>query len=122
LAWYVGSINIGRGFTLQLFDGHLSDKVNAQLQIMPNAKQDPVVRRMNIKEIKAKLELLTAKLKDYESGTARCTVSGCKFISDGLRLSQEVEILRKENAVLRIENEVLKKQLFGDELKIPASR
>lgn len=89
---------------------------------MPNAKQDPVVRRTTIKEIKTKLELLTAKLKDYESGTARCTVSGCKFVSDGLRLSQEVEILRKQNAVLRNENEALKKQLFGDELNIPARR
>ena len=90
------------------------------LRIMAKAKLGSAVKRTNIKEIQAKLELLTAKLQAYECEAARCTVAGCKFISDGLRLSQEVEILRRQNVALREENEVLKRQLYGDELNIPA--
>ena len=79
---------------------------------MAKAKEEPV-KRISIREIKAQLDLLTAKLKAYECDTERCAVSGCKFVSDGLRLSQEVELLQKENAKLRKENEILKRAAGG---------
>jgi len=76
---------------------------------MPKEKEASVGTRISIREIKAQLELLTAKLKEYES--ARCSVAECNFVSDGLRLSQEVEILRRQNAILEEENKALKQQL-----------
>ena len=78
---------------------------------MAKPQHDPKVKRTNITQIKTQLALLTAKLKEYECNGDRCTISGCKFVSDGLRLSQEVEILRKENISLREENALLKKKL-----------
>ena len=83
---------------------------------MARPKEDSIVKQMSIKEIKAQLDLLTAKLKEYESEAARCTVNTCKFVSDGLRLSQEVEILQKQNDALRQENEALRKQLSNGDL------
>jgi septal ring factor EnvC (AmiA/AmiB activator) len=68
---------------------------------------------MSIAEVKRKLDSLTAKLKEFESDAGRCTAQGCSFISDGLRLSQEVEVLRREIAGLREENTALKQQLAG---------
>jgi hypothetical protein len=76
---------------------------------MPRPREAPDGTRVNIREVKAQLDLLTAKLREYES--ARCSVTGCNFVSDGLRLSQEVEILQKEIIALREENEVLKRKL-----------
>ncbi len=77
---------------------------------MPKVKLDPA-KQMNIRAIKAQLDLLTAKLKAYECEANRCSAADCMFVSDGLRLSQEVEILQKRNAELRQENESLKKLL-----------
>ena len=78
---------------------------------MAKAKEDSVAKRINIKEIRAQLDLLTAKLKEYECEASRCALAGCKFLGDGLRLSQEVEILQKEIVALRQENEALRAQL-----------
>jgi hypothetical protein len=83
---------------------------------------EPGVKRLNIKEIRAQLDLLTAKIKQYESTGSQCTVSGCKFISDGLRLSQEVELLQRENAALRAEVKTLKARLLGEEADFSAGR
>ncbi|HEY3837282.1 MAG TPA: hypothetical protein VGL72_11955 [Bryobacteraceae bacterium] len=66
---------------------------------------------MNIKEIKEQLDLLTAKLREYESAAERHHVNGSNFIAAGLRLSQEVEILQKQNLALRRENEALRQEL-----------
>jgi len=76
---------------------------------MPREKEASVGPRTSIREIKAQLELLTAKLKEYEN--ARCSVGECNFVSDGLRLSQEVEILRRQKNILEEENRGLKQQL-----------
>lgn len=65
-------------------------------------------KRLSIKEIKIQLDVLTARLKEYEQEANRCTMTGCKFISDGLRMSQEVEQLQRENATLRKEIETLR--------------
>ncbi len=78
---------------------------------MTKSNVDPFVKRTNIKEIKAQLDLLTTKLKEYESDAARCTSSHCRLMTDGLRLSQEVELLQKENTALRKENRTLKIEL-----------
>jgi hypothetical protein len=76
---------------------------------MAKPKENPFAKRITIKEVKAQLDLLTVKLKEYEA--ARCTVSGCNFVADGLRLAQEVELLQKQVAVLQEENKDLRKQL-----------
>jgi len=76
---------------------------------MPKEKEASVGTRISIRDIKAQLELLTAKLKEYEN--ARCSVGDCNFVSDGLRLSQEVEILRRQNNMLEEEIKDLKQQL-----------
>jgi hypothetical protein len=80
---------------------------------MAKAKEDPIAKRINIKDIKAQLDLLTARLKEYECDAARCAVRDCNFVSDGLRLSQEVEVLQREIAALRRENAALKKRLVA---------
>jgi hypothetical protein len=80
---------------------------------MAKAKEDP--ERIQIQEIKAQLAALTAKLKQYESNAALDDPQGGTLVSDGLRLSQEVEMLRRENDGLRKENEALKKQLHRGE-------
>ena len=61
-------------------------------------------KRPTLSEISARLDLLTQKLQLYESGETPC--GKCNLASDGFRLAQEVELLRKENAQLRklIEN------------------
>lgn len=69
------------------------------------------VKRLSIREIKAQLDLLTVKLKDYECDAGRCKAMDCTFVSDGLRLSQEVELLKKDNIELRKKNEALRKRL-----------
>ena len=81
---------------------------------MTKTKVDPFAKRTNIKEIKAQLDLLTTKLREYESDAARCTSSHCRLMTDGLRLSQEVELLQKENVALRHENRTLKLELGQD--------
>jgi hypothetical protein len=78
---------------------------------MPRAKDGPAVKQIDINAIKDQLDRLTARLKDYESDASHCTVSGCKYVDDGLRLSQEVEILRKQNAALLEENAILRARL-----------
>jgi nicotinamide riboside kinase len=77
---------------------------------MPNPKVDAATRT-GIREIKGQLDLLNAKLKRYECDLTLCPPTGCKYVSDGLRLSQEVEILRKQNTELIEENRALKRQL-----------
>jgi hypothetical protein len=66
---------------------------------------------MNMREIRAQLDSLTAKLKEYEGLAGIRRTDGTNFLSDGLRLSQEVEILKKQNLALLRENEALRKEL-----------
>ena len=80
---------------------------------MEKANPNPPAKRMSIKEIKSQLDSLTAKLKEFENNGSHCSVHGCKFVSDGLRLSQEVELLQKENTALRKENETLRHRWGG---------
>jgi hypothetical protein len=63
-----------------------------------------------LREIKCQLDLLNARIQSYEGKIAHCT-SECAIVADGLRLSQEVEILRRENLALTAENESLKRDL-----------
>jgi hypothetical protein len=91
----------------------------SRIATMSKEKQAPAGKPVNIK-VKARLDLVTAKLKQQESEANRCTVSNCKFISDGLRLSQEVELLQKQNVALRAENELLRTWL-DDRTGITAS-
>lgn len=77
---------------------------------MANPKLD-AVKRTDIREIKSQLDLLTAKLKQYECGSLHCPHAGCTYVSVGLRLSQEVEILRRQNLALAEEISLLKCQL-----------
>jgi hypothetical protein len=78
---------------------------------MPRAKEDSSVKSMSIKEIKAQLDSLTSRLKEYECTLGLRHNDGSNFLTDGLRLSQEVEILKKQNVALRRENEALRKEL-----------
>jgi len=73
-----------------------------------NPSPKPFRKPPGIAEIKLQLEAATARLRELESHGERCTTAGCRFVSDGLRLSQEVELLRKENAALLAENSALK--------------
>jgi hypothetical protein len=75
---------------------------------VPDPSPKPSRKPPGIAEIKLQLEAVTARLKELESLGERCTAAGCRFISDGLRLSQEVELLRRENAALLAENSALK--------------
>ena len=77
---------------------------------MANPRVD-AVKRSGIREIRGQLDLLTAKLSEYESDVTRCPRAACQCLSHGLRLSQEVEILRKQNSALMEENRALKGQL-----------
>jgi len=70
-----------------------------------------IPKRISPREITEQLGVLAEKLKQYECDFSHCPTEGCKFVFDGLRLSQEVEILQKQNAALLKENELLKKQL-----------
>ena len=76
---------------------------------MPRPKDEP--ERVHIQEIKARLAALTARLQKYESQAARTNPGVVGLVSDGLRLSQEVEILRREIEALRKENLELKARL-----------
>ncbi len=86
---------------------------------MAKAKEDP--ERIQIQEIKGQLAALTAKLKRYESNAVLGEGHPGELVSDGLRLSQEVEMLRRENDALRKDNEALKRQLHQDEADQTAS-
>jgi len=77
---------------------------------MPKDNPDSVVKRTSLRDIRARLDGLTAKLQDFE-GRHHSSTRGSTLVADGLRLSQEVELLRKENAALREEVAALKEQL-----------
>ena len=82
---------------------------------MPKPKPDDLNRPKPAKSLKAQLDLLTAQLKGQQR--VRCTFSDCPWASDGLRLSQEVDVLQKQNEALRRENENLKQQLLDNRVR-----
>jgi hypothetical protein len=77
---------------------------------VPNPRTD-AVKPTDIREIKIQLDRLTAKLKQYEFEALHCPHTRCIYVFDGLRLSQEVEILRRQNIALTEEIGFLKRQL-----------
>ena len=79
-----------------------------RLNAMPKPKPEDLNKPRPARSLRAQLELLTAQLRDQQR--VRCTFSDCPWASDGLRLSQEVDILQKQNEALRRENEELKQQ------------
>ena len=71
----------------------------------------PAGGRLGIKQARASLDVLATKSNENKSDGASCPTSECRFLSAGLRLSQEVESLRREKAALVVENERLKRLL-----------
>jgi hypothetical protein len=79
--------------------------------MIPKLEEQPRPGRVSIKQLKEQLDRLTVKLKQYEDNGSRCLSGPCLYLSDGLRLSQEVEVLRKQNAALSEENGRLREEL-----------